>query len=1587
MKLITVIIIGVFTVTSAIRVPPSWPKKQNLQHVHKFRTTVRPSVGSEIGYRTRPHVIQIQHNKINSRQKYQPRIQRHPNLKRSGPKTEFKASATTNDWTPVFPAYMFQQDLKNFKEPFIRKNEYKKKSPLYKNYRDDKTHEPSYDTETVKERHIHKETPKNEYEAVPDVPTRPIYPGEGQWAKKGIKHRPFISNHKFKKLEDDSEDVRPDGYEIFEQNKKLFDRQKEQFRDNIDQFPQKHKLGEYRRPKQEVEEEEEEEDTEGDDEEEQEQGFVPIKLYTQVRRSESEEHLPRLVEDPRLREVIKDSKIQTVYTEEGYEDIAYDHAGHEKTAEQDEGFAEFDKEIEKEKQRRKKKEEEEKSEDDSQTAGSQHKTVNKPIKIKKDNFLKTEEIQTASLKDQDGDKTELEILSEIKVLASPENGTTTHKYVKIVPKMYKYDKINDTTQIPEMMSMESVMRKHFRRRFKRYANEYPKIEIDTDFIDKIKHDIPKSPKIKEKPKYPYYNDKRINPYSPLRYAEDLDNIPKKTEDDFAFYNQADKIECEEVQSNVDPIPARVKNVSDDPENAEEASDVQALPQTPRLRNLGDKIDCFKVKYFGENPLDSPFFKEKDIGPVIPLFNVFSKATSIDVKPNEIPFEEKRSYSSKISVRKELKQKDDNHLGVNILSDVIGQFQKPKVEVTTEVQKVLKLEIVTPKPDIVENQTEAATISIITTPKYTIDLKPKHIYHQIELLDHLPYQEKMDTDVTSTVFPPNHRQSKSIEEVTGITDTTINTSEETAPESQALRNRRRRLKAKPPSLQRRKRPYHHIFDINKYIPTHSYNYLNRIIRTSTSVPKQNVKSEVHYKHEIKPDEQLNVFADVINNIKNSSKDPQQIAASSSSRIGVKLNVVENYQKVPLPENDDLDNVDDKNGFYLSSTTVAPRGKIRYSSYKHKDELTNRERGQYENLELLKVNRKLTTSTTSEPYSGNTRIATEEEEEEEELEDTTEKVVGLMPPDPSRYKTIFTPRIVEEIKMNNFYVVGMKPPSFKQKVYLYSDFKTRRSHSKRKHSYLRRGKRSAQRPSYSEVVRNRNKPIDLEDDTEVKVEEDDDYVPHRPKNYHYDEKTGRIVYDKVETEAPEEEYIEVTEAPLPKPTRRNSITTPKFEEYTGPSYVDFVKKLKSDPKYQEITDPPTTEKEAEDVTTTTTTRKPISTDPPEFLSILAKVRTDSTYKTIEDEKKVKAKTMTTTETPEEEEQESQVENVQNSPGGQLGGSNFQIFDITEYLPKVKTYSPRTSIDYSKYKTIERSNPSTRHNMSSRYNSDQLLENVKHTSEVPIMEDRNSDEGTEINPVMSESKHEDVEPSTTTTEVPSSTTTTRRVRTRTKTRGSRRPTQRATTQATVRSTARSTVTESPQVQHDKPRRTFPRRQRTRIRVTKPTTELPETETQETVNVKVVRRRHQSEPIDRIDSSRVVGYEKKSNQTKEPRKIDSVEVVQKYDETKKHGGNYRKETEESESKKTHNVRRLTDIVQKPAAFYTDPKLPKKVNQLMEVKIDDTEIVEEGEENKNEDDVAVDYDYEGSEEKTTTTKKPFFVKDPSKRLYYYAPI
>lgn len=77
--------------------------------------------------------------------------------------------------------------------------------------------------------------------------------------------------------------------------------------------------------------------------------FVPTKLYAQVRASNVIERVPRgeILDESEeskenaahLKEVITNKKIATIYTEEGYEDSAYDHGGRLKNANFDENYA------------------------------------------------------------------------------------------------------------------------------------------------------------------------------------------------------------------------------------------------------------------------------------------------------------------------------------------------------------------------------------------------------------------------------------------------------------------------------------------------------------------------------------------------------------------------------------------------------------------------------------------------------------------------------------------------------------------------------------------------------------------------------------------------------------------------------------------------------------------------------------------------------------------------------------------------------------------------------------------------------------------------------------------------------------------------------------------------------------------------------------------------------------------------------------------------------------------------------------------------------------------------------------------------
>lgn len=109
-------------------------------------------------------------------------------------------------------------------------------------------------------------------------------------------------------------------------------------------------------------------------------------------------------------------------------------------------------------------------------------------------------------------------------------------------------------------------------------------------------------------KYPYYDlpGSTLDQMSAFRYSENLKNFPSTKQSLYSFKNV---IDCQEIEPEVDPVP-------DDIEEEGKSTKFNKSPQ--RLNNLGDKIKCYKDKYFGKDPFDNPLFKEQYVSASIPI---------------------------------------------------------------------------------------------------------------------------------------------------------------------------------------------------------------------------------------------------------------------------------------------------------------------------------------------------------------------------------------------------------------------------------------------------------------------------------------------------------------------------------------------------------------------------------------------------------------------------------------------------------------------------------------------------------------------------------------------------------------------------------------------------------------------------------------------------------------------------------------------------------------------------------------------------------------------------------------------------------
>lgn len=102
--------------------------------------------------------------------------------------------------------------------------------------------------------------------------------------------------------------------------------------------------------------------------------------------------------------------------------------------------------------------------------------------------------------------------------------------------------------------------------------------------------------------YPHY--KNAPKQSALRYATNPVLTPRKTAGGMEFYASTSNVQCDDMSAPEDIVPER----TNDGEWKGEPSN-----NSPRVDALGDKIGCFKTKFFGSDPLDNPIFKEKDVG--------------------------------------------------------------------------------------------------------------------------------------------------------------------------------------------------------------------------------------------------------------------------------------------------------------------------------------------------------------------------------------------------------------------------------------------------------------------------------------------------------------------------------------------------------------------------------------------------------------------------------------------------------------------------------------------------------------------------------------------------------------------------------------------------------------------------------------------------------------------------------------------------------------------------------------------------------------------------------------------------------------
>ncbi|KAL1457824.1 hypothetical protein WDU94_008016 [Cyamophila willieti] len=350
-------------------------------------------------------------------------------------------------------------------------------------------------------------------------------------------------------------------------------------------------------------------------------GFVPKQVYYQVRRYDEKKRLPQsealkeastpeeIINAPRLREVLTHKKTQEVYEEQGYEDAGYDHGGSARHKEEKERILEDDEtqfgkdnvprhldkereEIEDERDQpsEERREDNRKSESKSDTLNP----MNSDVKQRKTKPSRNERKQYDELDEERKNKRRSDREKHLHSSGRHEKKIRNHS------RDAKSDRRSEKSKI-----IQQENRKDPRVKKRRRENYKRKPERRMDRESSAEHENKGQSLDFDAEKYPFYNKLKSDKYtkhSALKYALNPKEIPKKVPNEMSFY-ESRKHHCDEVTGPDIDVP---KGEEKNPDNSELKNPNRGRP---RMGKLGESIECLKIKFFGHDPLDNPFFKE------------------------------------------------------------------------------------------------------------------------------------------------------------------------------------------------------------------------------------------------------------------------------------------------------------------------------------------------------------------------------------------------------------------------------------------------------------------------------------------------------------------------------------------------------------------------------------------------------------------------------------------------------------------------------------------------------------------------------------------------------------------------------------------------------------------------------------------------------------------------------------------------------------------------------------------------------------------------------------------------------------------